>query len=51
MKQPKIRIKDFNGKDWSENGEVKHGSCDAKGNAICYSHKSLWKYLESEYKK
>ena len=41
---------EFGQKDWSENGEVKHGACDAKGNPICYSHESLWEYLEKEYK-
>jgi hypothetical protein len=40
---------EFGQKDWSnEKGEEKYGACDAEGNPICYSHESLWEYLEKE---
>ncbi len=50
-------------KDWSsqpcydsegnllyEKGEVRYGATDEKGNSICYSYESTWKYLENNHK-
>jgi hypothetical protein len=30
-------------------GEVRFGAYDKEGNPICYSHESLWEYLETNY--
>lgn len=30
-----------------EDGEVRFGAYDDEGNPICYSHESLWEYLEN----
>ena len=30
-------------------GEVRFGAHDAEGNPICYSHESLWEYLEKNH--
>ena len=32
-------------------GEIRFGAYDEHGNPICYSHESLWEYLEKVYKK
>lgn len=29
-----------------EAGEIQYGATDENGNPICYSHESLWEYLE-----
>ena len=34
-----------------EEGEARYGAYDAQGNPICYSHESLWEYLENNCKK
>lgn len=33
-----------------KDGEVRFGAHDKDGNPICYSHETLWEYLEKEYK-
>lgn len=33
-----------------EVGEVRFGAHDEDGNPICYSHESLWEYLEKHHK-
>ena len=33
----------------NEAGEVRFGAHDAEGNPICYSHESLWEYLEKNH--
>lgn len=33
-----------------KDGEVRFGAYDKEGNPICYSHETLWEYLEKEYK-
>jgi hypothetical protein len=33
-----------------EEGEARFGAYDEEGNPICYSHESLWEYLEKNYK-
>lgn len=33
----------------NEAGEVRFGAYDAQGNPICYSHQSLWEYLEKNH--
>jgi hypothetical protein len=33
-----------------EVGEVRFGAYDEHGNPICYSHESLWEYLEENHK-
>jgi hypothetical protein len=33
-----------------EKGEARSGAYDAQGNPICYSHESLWEYLENNCK-
>ena len=33
-----------------EVGEVRFGAYDADGNPICYSHESLWEYLEKNHR-
>jgi len=32
-----------------EGGDIRFGAHDKNGNPICYSYKSLWKYLEKNY--
>lgn len=32
-----------------DKGEVRFGAYDDGGNPICYSHESLWEYLEKNY--
>lgn len=34
-----------------EKGEVRFGAYDEEGNPICYSHETLWEYLEKNYNK
>lgn len=34
-----------------KDGEVRFGAYDKDNNPICYSHESLWEYLEKNYKK
>ena len=34
----------------NEEGEARFGAYDAQGNPICYSHESLWEYLENNCK-
>jgi len=33
-----------------EKGEARFGAYDEENNPICYSHESLWEYLEKNYK-
>jgi len=33
-----------------DKGEVRFGAYDNDGNPICYSHESLWEYLENNFK-
>lgn len=38
---------DFGQKSWTgEDGEPSHGATDENGEPICYSHESLWEFLE-----
>ena len=34
-----------------EEGEARFGAYDEEGNPICYSHESLWEYLNKSYEK
>ena len=38
---------DFGQKNWTgKDGEPTHGATDENGKPICYSHESLWEFLE-----
>jgi hypothetical protein len=44
---------EYGQRDWSspqDEDQIKFGAYDNDGQPICYSHDSLWQYLEENYK-